>query len=107
MNRDPLWKVVLNWGTVVTFLTLPLVLASIQIYINTHPGTWTWVDPDLTAEQRVARFQYLYDFMRNITILVFGLAGLRTWENVRNGKANNGNGTSTDKKESSSRSVQR
>ena len=87
--KDPLWKTVLNWGTVITFLVLPLFILSFQLYVNTHPGYWKWVEPNLTPEQHAQRFQYIYDFMRNITILVFGLAGLKTWENVRNGKVNN------------------
>jgi len=77
--KDPLWRTVLNWGTVITFFTLPITIMCIQLYAHTHPNWWqhTLGEPQ--------RFQYLYDFMRNITILVFGLAGLRTWENLKNG----------------------
>jgi len=85
-GEEPLWKTVLNWGTVITFLTLPLVIMSIQIYANTHPGWWEWAEKGLTQSERQERFAYLYDFMRNLTILVFGLAGLRTWEHIKNGK---------------------
>ena len=91
-GNEPLWKTVLNWGTVILFLTLPLFIMGVQIYINTHPDSWHWTDPNLTPEQRTQRFQYIYDFMRNLTVLVFGLAGLRTWENIKqNGAAKNGN----------------
>jgi hypothetical protein len=83
--KEPLWRLILNWGTVISFLTVPLIIMSIQVYANTHPGWWQWNDA-LTPEQHQSRFQYLNDFMRNITILVFGLAGLRTWENIKNGK---------------------
>jgi hypothetical protein len=86
--NDPLWKTVLHWGAVITFLTFPLVILSIQIYANTHPGWWTWND-ELTPEQQHQRYQYLSEFMRNVTILVFGLAGLRTWETIKNGNHNN------------------
>jgi hypothetical protein len=68
---------VLNWGTIVTFLTLPLVVFSVQMYARTHPGWMTYENPE--------HFKYLGDFQRNLTILVFGLAGLRTWEAVKNG----------------------
>jgi len=78
--KDPLWKTVLNWGTVITFFTLPLFIMCVQLYAHTHPGWWTH------AEGEQNRFQYLYDFMRNITLLVFGLAGLRTFENLKNGR---------------------
>src|SRR5262252_7293006 len=88
--KDPLWKTVLNWGTVIVFLTLPIFIMSMQLYVNTHPGTWTWVEQGLTPEQHNARFQYLYDFIRNVTVLVFGLAGLRTWENIKQNGVNNG-----------------
>ena len=81
--KEPLWRLVLNWGTVVTFLILPLVILSIQVYANTHPHWWTWQDHQLTPEQQASRYQYLNDFMRNLTILVFGLAGLRTWEQIK------------------------
>ena len=79
---DPLWRTVLNWGAVVTFLTLPLMLFSIQLWNWTHPGFLTLMDP------KQPRIEFLAEFHRNVTILVFGLAGLRTWEQVRNGKHN-------------------
>jgi hypothetical protein len=81
MPKDPLWKTVLNWGTVVTFLSLPLVVFIVQMWARTHPGWMTTENPQ--------HFHYILDFQRNITILVFGLAGLKTWENVKqNGKNN-------------------
>lgn len=82
VNQDPLWKTVLNWGAVITFLFLPLLIFSLQLWNWTHPGFFVLADP-----VRVERnLEYLREFMRNITILVFGLAGLRTWENIKNGK---------------------
>lgn len=97
-SGDPLWKIVLNWGTVVLFLTLPLAIAAVQIYSNTHRGWWVWME-NLTPAEHERRFQYLNDFMRNLTILVFGLAGLRTWENIRNGKAQNDRRKPEDRRE--------
>jgi hypothetical protein len=78
---DPLWKTFLNWGAVVTFLSLPLIMLCVQMYGRTHPG---WMDTSSPEH-----FKYLGEFQRNLTILVFGLAGLRTWENVKNGKPKN------------------
>jgi hypothetical protein len=75
---EPLWKLVLNWGVVVTFLTLPMVVLCIQMYGRTHPN---WMNTD-----NPEHFKYLMEFQRNLTILVFGLAGLRTWEQVKNNK---------------------
>jgi hypothetical protein len=76
--KEPLWRIVLNWGTIVTFLTLPLVVFIAQLYARTHPG---WLDTS-----NPEHFKYLLDFQRNLTILVFGLAGLKTYEQVKNGK---------------------
>jgi hypothetical protein len=82
MTHEPYWKLALNWGAVITFLTLPLVLMTIQLAILSHPD-WI-VDP----QRYEKNFSYLADFQRNLAILVFGLAGLRTWEQIKNGKTN-------------------
>jgi hypothetical protein len=84
MAKEPTWKLFLNWGVVVTFLSLPLVLMTIQLYIIAHPD----VIPDPTKYRD--HFKYLIEFQRNLAILVFGLAGLRTWEQIRNGNHSNG-----------------
>jgi hypothetical protein len=77
--HEPYWKLALNWGAVITFLTLPLVLMTIQLAILSHPN---WI----TDPQRYEKnFGYLADFQRNLALLVFGLAGLRTWEQLKNG----------------------
>ena len=75
--KEPLWKTILNWGTVIVFLTLPLVVFTLHVYAKTHPG---WI-----LEGREGEFKYVFEFQRNITVLVFGLAGLRTWEGIKNG----------------------
>lgn len=79
--KEPIWKLALNWGAVITFLTLPLVIMVIQLYILSHPDIIK--DPETHREH----FKYLVEFQRNLAILVFGLAGLRTWETVRNGSS--------------------
>jgi len=96
--KEPGWKVLLNWGAVISFLTVPLTVLTIQVYLNTHPGVWHWVE-QLSPEQRIQRFQYIYDFMRNLTILVFGLAGLRTWQHISDTKNGNGKGENNGEKE--------
>ena len=75
--KDPMWKTVLNWGVVITFLSMPLVIMSIQLFII--------MNPKLVAEPTKYRdhFKYLMDFQRNLAILVFGLTGLRTWEHIK------------------------
>ena len=67
--KDPLWKLILNWGAVITFLVLPVLLLSLQM------SGWLTVDKE--------ELDYLREYFRNITILVFGLAGLRTWEAIK------------------------
>lgn len=63
---EPLWKIVLNWGTVIVFFTLPILFVTGCL----HPE----------------RLEYLREYMREITLLVFGLAGLRTWQQIRKEK---------------------
>jgi hypothetical protein len=58
------------------FLMTPVVITFLQIYALTHPG---WLSKDLPATE----FKYLYEFQRALAILVFGLAGLRTYEVVK------------------------
>jgi hypothetical protein len=83
--NEPYWKLALNWGAVITFLMLPLVIMVIQLYVLSHP---MWIpNPEKYAEH----FHHLSEFQRNLTVLVFGLAGLRTWETIKNGKEHNEN----------------
>lgn len=72
--KEPHWKTALNWGAVLVFFSLPIVLFITQL----------WIYPNLEEEK--IHLDYLRNFMNNITILVFGLAGLRTWEQIKNGK---------------------
>jgi hypothetical protein len=69
--KDPIWKTVLNWGAVVAFFSLPVIIFVTQV----------WIYPSLEDEKM--HLDYLRNFMNNITILVFGLAGLRTWESIK------------------------
>jgi hypothetical protein len=59
---EPLWKMILNWGTVIVFFALPIA------------ALLGWLHPE--------RLDYLREYMRSITLLVFGLAGLKTWEQL-------------------------
>ncbi len=77
-SGEPLWRVFLNWGTVIAFFAIPLTLFCVQFYARTHPG---WFN-----EEHPEHFKYIADYQRNLTILVFGLAGLKTWENIKNNK---------------------
>jgi len=75
MTPEPYWKLALNWGVVVTFLTLPLIIMIIQLYALSHP---TWIVDPTKYEKN---FSHLAEFQRNLAILIFGLAGLKSFEN--------------------------
>ena len=70
MNTEPLWKTVLNWGAVVTFFALPLIVLTLQL---------TGLFP---SKEEAG---YLKDLQRNVTVLVAALAGLRSFEQIKNG----------------------
>jgi len=78
MKEEP-WKTFLNWGAVVMFFGMPLLVMLIQLLALAFPDV-------LSKELPQSEFKYLYEFQRALAILVFGLAGLRTWEHVSNGK---------------------
>lgn len=79
MPREPGWKLLLNYGAITMFLTLPVVVMTVQLYALHNP---TFLAKELPQEE----FRHLLEFQRALAILVFGLAGLRTWETVSNGK---------------------
>lgn len=74
-NTDPKWKNALNWGAVIAFFTVPLLFLLIHL-VGTLCG-YTFSKDD---------FGYLKDLQRNVTLLVASLAGLKTWEQIKNGK---------------------
>ena len=78
MNEEG-WKRFLNWGAVIMFFGMPLLVMTIQLLALSFPNV-------LSKELPQSEFKYLYEFQRALAILVFGLAGLRTWEHVANGK---------------------
>jgi hypothetical protein len=82
MKEEP-WKHFLNWGAVLMFLFMPILIMVIQLCALAFPG---WLHDALPQSE----FKYLYEFQRALAILVFGLSGLRTWEVVKekNGKHN-------------------
>jgi hypothetical protein len=78
MTEEP-WKRFLNWTAVIMFFAMPLLIMFIQLLALAFPSV-------LSKELPQSEFKYLYEFQRALAILVFGLAGLRTWEHVHNGK---------------------
>lgn len=76
--KDTRWRWLLCWGTVITFLTLPL---SILTVVLLHPEF---------ADQ-IREYKFLSKFFESITALVFGLAGLRSVDKFV--ETRNGNGS--------------
>ena len=83
MKENEGWKTLLNYGAVIMFLTMPVVVMVIQIFALAYPS---WLSQQLPQEE----FKHLIEFQRALAFLVFGLSGLRTWEVVKekNGKHN-------------------
>ena len=77
MPKDTRWRLILCWGTVITFLTLPLAILATAIW-----------HPELVAQ--IKEFKFLSKFFESITALVFGLAGLRSVDKYV--ETRNGNG---------------
>ena len=80
MQNEPLWRTVLCWGTVITFLTLPLVCFVLEVISEEEQVTW------LHFNEHLKQFNWLVPYFQSITALVFGLAGLNSFDKSRNGK---------------------
>jgi hypothetical protein len=74
---EPLWRRVLCWGAIGLFFSLPIVVFIIQIAAIQSP----W----LRLEEHLDEFRYLGVFESTLAALVFGLAGLNSWDK-KNGK---------------------
>jgi hypothetical protein len=70
--KEPLWRRVLCWGAVVTFLTLPLFVF-VLVFISTE---FTWAHFD----EHISHYKFLAPFYQSVTALIFGLAGLNTFD---------------------------
>jgi fumarate reductase subunit D len=78
--NEPRWKTLLCWGTVLTFLTLPLLIFAMALASR----EFGWTD----FEAHIKEYKFLGSFYQSITGLVFGLAGLRSFDRyveVKNG----------------------
>ena len=76
--KDTRWRLILCWGSVITFLVLPLSLVVLG-----------FVNPAFAEE--VKSYKFLGKFFESITALVFGLAGLRSFDKFIEKKNGNGN----------------
>jgi hypothetical protein len=80
MDNEPKWRTALNWGAVITFFTAPLVVFILQI--TSQEFSW------LHFQEHMSEFKWLGNFYLSVTGLVFGLAGLNSFDryNKANGK---------------------
>lgn len=76
MKQEEPWKTFLNWGVVLMFLFMPILVMTIQILALSFPSFLKEALPQ-------TEFKYLYEFQRALAVLVFGLSGLRTWEVIK------------------------
>jgi hypothetical protein len=73
---EPTWRRVLCWGAVVTFFAMPLIALTFHV-IAIQLG-WK-------ADERVTELKGLLPVYYTVSSLVFGLAGLNTFDRF-NGK---------------------
>jgi hypothetical protein len=76
--KEPLWRTVLCWGSVITFLSAPLICFILMAISD--EVSW------LHFSQHINEYKFMVPFFQSITALVFGLAGLNSWDKIRNGK---------------------
>jgi hypothetical protein len=74
---ESLWRRVLVWGAIGLFFGLPILAFILQIIAIQSP----W----FRLEEYLADFRYLGVFESTLAALVFGLAGLNSWDK-KNGK---------------------
>jgi hypothetical protein len=70
---EPLWRRVLCWGAIGLFFGLPLMVFFLQIVAIQSP--WFRLE-----ERDLDEFRYLGIFESTLAALVFGLAGLNSWD---------------------------
>lgn len=68
--REPAWRTLLCWGSVLTFLSLPLIIFAMALASR----EFGWTD----FEQHIKEYKFLGNFYQSITALTFGLSGLKS-----------------------------
>jgi len=73
VNGEPLWRTALNWCAVITFFTAPLLIFVLQV------ADFPW----LHFRENMSSFKWLGNFYLSVTGLVFGLAGLNSFDRFK------------------------
>ena len=81
---------VLCWGAVLTFLTLPFFVFALHLISDEFPNYFHF-------SQHIAEYKFIIPYYQSITALVFALAGLNSWDKRLNGvKIETGKGKEDD-----------
>ena len=78
--KEPKWRMVLCWGAVVTFFTVPMVGLAILFMADYWPN----------IRNHLSEYKFIGPFFQSVTALVFGLAGLNSADRYiehKNGKS--------------------
>ena len=74
--NEPRWRTVLCWGAVITFLSVPLLV--FILHLISDEVSW------FHFSQHLSEYKFMVPFFQSITALVFGLAGLNSWDKRTN-----------------------
>jgi hypothetical protein len=74
--EEPAWRRVLCWGSVILFLSLPPTILILRLVSDSYHLRWA---------ESIESAKYVVPYFTSLTGLVFGLAGLNTWDRL-NGK---------------------
>ena len=78
---EPRWRILLCWGAVFTFFTVPLVGITLLLLADRVPS----------IRDHISEYKFIGPFFQSVTALVFGLSGLRSLDKyveTKNGKKN-------------------
>jgi hypothetical protein len=71
----------LCWGTVILFLSIPLLVLIVRIVSDSfQPPHWA-----ASWSESLQEAKFIVPYFQSLTALVFGLAGLNTWDRRING----------------------
>jgi hypothetical protein len=83
-SYEPKWKTFLNWAAVITWFMMPLLVFTLQCLSEEQWMKW------IHFNEHMAEFKWLGSYYRDLTFLVFSLAGLqvlnRKFPDATNGK---------------------
>lgn len=76
---EPLWRKILCWGAVICFFLLPLTAFGLVIYD-------AFVSRQFLRPEDISNLKAFGTYQATLTALLFGLAGLNTWDRHNGGK---------------------